>query len=1588
MRTKWLNVLVLTALLLGLVPVGASAAPATNPPPPAVQGERATTATQELPEGLVATSNVAQSNGVLYEIPGAKDPAIYIIQLADQPLAAYRGDIPGLRATSPAVTSADKLDVNSAASRAYRTYLAEERSKVLTGMQQEFGRTIDPRHVYDVAYHGMAVELTPQEAAQVAQMPGVRRVIRNFERYVQTDTTPEFLNAVGIWDGTNTGALAGTMGEGIVVGIIDTGINMDNRAFAATADDGYVHTNPLGAGNYTGWCDPTHPSYDDTLVCNDKLIGVYSYPSSGNDPEDDHSHGSHTGSTTAGNVLYNVEYEGYTFPQISGMAPRANIISFDVCIADGGCQGDSILAAINDAVADGVDVINYSIGGGPQSPWGDPDSEAYLNARAAGVFVATSAGNSGPGPGTVGSPGNAPWLTTVANTTIGRVLANVFDVTGPGTPPAELTGIAAIHGPDGPAITTDIEADIIYSGDVDAGNIEGCSAFPAGSFTGSIALIQRGGCTFADKVNNATAAGAIAVVIFNNAGGPPIVMGGLESTTIPAVFISLDEGADVRDWIQAETDPTARINAGIDRVVNADWADIMAAGSSRGPNVNPDWIKPDIAAPGTNIFAAYMGGPNDFGMMSGTSMASPHVAGAGALMTALFPTWTPAEIQSALMMTSEPALVKEDGTTPADAFDIGAGRLDLTNAAKVGLVLDETPANYLAADPDLGGDPTTLNLASLANQNCIENCSWTRTFRSVLTDTVTYEVSTSGVPAGMVVTVDPTTFTIAAGATQMLTITVDADLGVLTPAEWAFAQLHIEEALGSTLLEEGFEDATFPPTGWASYDVDGVGTQWVTSTAYANSGVVSALHSYSSAADQDGWLVTPPLDIEDGTWLSFYDRGAFMTWYGYSGVWLSTGSCDPADGEFVELWEVPDTANYAWRQVSLDLSAYAGETACVAFNYGGDDAHAWYVDDVLIEVVETGDIPTHHLPIAVRPLEAAPIINVTPEELSSTQLPEEITDHTLTIANAGGLDLEWEFGNATISTTVTLWDQPVNGTGGIVSDFFIGSDAGAYSASDFVLSDPADIAYIFAAGFDNSNTLSAQPAINWAIYADDGGVPAGHPEDGTDMASALWVYTATVTAPGVDITDNDIALDLVAAGESLSLTPGTYWLTVYPSYNVTGAGGARWNWYQAAQVGAETQLVSPDIFGVANWTPLSALGVTFSDTAFRIEGPTVLACEHPDDVPWLTAAPTMGTTAPEDSTEVTVSLDSTGMAPGDYHALLCIESNDPATPLVPVPVEMIIEAAAVIEVTPDALSSMQPQNSVREQTLTISNTGIADLDWEIEEEDTTAGLLAVEVLYDQTGNTTTSGVLAIYDLDEEPDWVVQAADDFVVPAGETWFVESIFAGGFYVSYLNPPDGVNVFIYADDGGLPGTELYAYPQLTPTTDVAGDLTLDLPTPAQLTAGTYWISVQPRMDYFADGRWFWLTESVQNHSEFAWRNPSGNYDPACTDWTPGSSCGFANPDLTFQIIGERSGSCMDLSEITWLSVTPITGTTAPASSDDVTVTFDATGLAGGTYEGNLCVFSNDPVNPLVVVPVTMEVGDLNFIYLPLVLRNHGTP
>jgi len=740
----------------------------------------------------------------------------WIVQLEQAPLASFDGGAPPGASTRMAPTRAaarpdGRLDPRAPASLAYLDFLAERQRQTLGEINKNLARTPEVRFRYRAAYNGFVLRLTPAEAARVAKMSGVASVHPQFYRFVDTDRGPVFIGADRVWNGSFAGA-ASSLGAGVVIGVLDSGLNLKpgpdfpdgHPSFTAMGDDGVQIVNPLGSGTFLGRCNAADDDFDPDLACNDKVIGAYSFTSD-DTPDDENGHGSHVAGTAAGNFVDGIAFpDGTATVDVSGVAPHANLIIYDVC-EQRSCPGTAMLAALDQVVEDAVvDVVNFSIGGPSTDPWTDPLSQAFLNVRAAGIFVATSAGNSGPGPATVGSPADAPWLTTVANQTHDRVLADTaVTVTGPATVPAGLQNIPAIEG-TGPALTGSLGGEI----DFDAGNPTGCTAFANNLFDGRIALLERGGCDFSVKVDNAETAGAAAAVIYNNLPDDgPFVMGGLGGSAIPSAMVGNADGTAIRDWIAGNTNASAELDPDFTDAVGSPQAgDIMAGSSSRGPNpATGDLLKPDLSAPGTNIFAALglQGSLGDtWGFLSGTSMASPHVAGAAALVRDLHPGWTAAEIHSALVMRAENAgtIVKEDAATASDPFDRGGGRVSPPGAAGALLVLDETAADFAAADPDAGGDPTQLNLPTLGAANCFPDCTWTRTFKMVedglLPDgtplSSTWSIDFDG-PDAASLTATPENFTLGAGETQ--TVVFEADVGA-TPADawvFGFANLNLEE---------------------------------------------------------------------------------------------------------------------------------------------------------------------------------------------------------------------------------------------------------------------------------------------------------------------------------------------------------------------------------------------------------------------------------------------------------------------------------------------------------------------------------------------------------------------------------------------------------------------------------------------------------------------------------------------------------------------------------------------------------------------------------------------------------------------------
>ncbi|MDQ5845745.1 MAG: S8 family serine peptidase, partial [Acidobacteriota bacterium] len=509
------------------------------------------------------------------------DPGRYIVQLSASPLASYRGGIVGLAPTNPAVRGEVKLDSTSAASGAYLNYLAQQQNSFITNAQLTLGRPLQVLANYRYAFNGVALVLTAAEATKVSKMSGVKQVQAERTYQLQTDVGPAWIGAPSLWNGSATGGAAGTKGEGVVVGVIDTGVNHDHPSFADVGGDGYNHSNPRGT--FFGVCDPV----TGLPFCNDKLIGVWDF--TGTTPEDDNLHGSHTASTAAGNVVAaTIVAPTMTLARnVSGVAPHANLITYKACdAASGGCRGISLGLAIDQATADGVDVINFSIGGGSSDPWADANAISFLGARDAGIFVSASAGNDGPGASTVGSPSNAPWLMSVAASTHNRKFVNsVVDMSGGSiAAPANIAGksVTSGHGPARIVYAGDYGYPLCGDGPADAATGKAAiNPFTPGTFNGEIVICDRGVYGRVEKGENVKEGGAGGMILINDAPNGDSLIG--DAHALPAVHISYADGNVLKNWV-ANGDGHIGTISGTVTDVNTANGDAMASFSSRGPD--------------------------------------------------------------------------------------------------------------------------------------------------------------------------------------------------------------------------------------------------------------------------------------------------------------------------------------------------------------------------------------------------------------------------------------------------------------------------------------------------------------------------------------------------------------------------------------------------------------------------------------------------------------------------------------------------------------------------------------------------------------------------------------------------------------------------------------------------------------------------------------------------------------------------------------------------------------------------------------------------------------------------------------------
>ena len=773
----------------------------------------------------------------------------YIIELSGKPVSLYRGGTEQFQATSPTVNAVpamlnprgyNKLDINSNAVKSYSQYLTQKQDNILSQISATVGGKLDIKNRYTLAFNGMAIRMTQEQAVRTAELPGIRNVSVEKMYELHTDNGPKHIGADGLW--TGSAADNRYKGEGIVVGALDTGINSDHPSFAAVAGDGYVHTIPARYDGYLGDCEKA----EFASMCNDKLIGVRSYesitdsymdaafqpempwwditnPKRPQNGEDYNGHGSHTASTAAGNELFDVDYvvatpgetgdgipTGLKFAKVSGVAPRANIIMYQVCFPGdgsygdgyGGCPGSVLLAGIEDAVADGVDVINYSIGATFGTfPWDDPMELGFLAAREAGISVSASAGNAYDPNYATQARGAidhfSPWLTSVAATTHSREIAvegkMLTDASGGDQPLAELIGAGITGEYTGPVV----EAKTYGS------EYEKCNeAFPADFFavnpdgvpyaTAPIVVCKRGDIARVAKATNVEAGGAGGFILWNASSSEPIHN---DPYSIPGINIDTgsyygDNSNDyygLRDWLASGSDHTLTISAA--EVVSRErTADYVADFSSRGPNLEaPDVMSPNLAAPGVDIYAAWadempfsmFGMPADYAAISGTSMAAPHVAGAMALLSQAHPDWSPAQIQSALMTTAslEGVTRSRDGypfdPVAAGTADAGSGVINVARANNAGLLLDETTENYRAANPNNGGYVHNLNLPYFFHDSCASTCTLMRIVTATQDGTYSVEATPDmldGAPM-LELEVAPRTFTLKAGESQAISLT-------------------------------------------------------------------------------------------------------------------------------------------------------------------------------------------------------------------------------------------------------------------------------------------------------------------------------------------------------------------------------------------------------------------------------------------------------------------------------------------------------------------------------------------------------------------------------------------------------------------------------------------------------------------------------------------------------------------------------------------------------------------------------------------------------------------------------------------------
>lgn len=769
---------------------------------------------------------------------------VYVVQLRAPAALAIHG------AMRRSAHDGSRIAAAAPALQAFGEGLARSHDELLATV----GASSEKIYSYRYALNGFAARLSPIQVSKLRGRPDVARVTEDRLRHLKTNDSPGFLGLLARDAGLRSGL--GLQGEDVVIGIIDSGIAAHHPSFADTVDPPMPRLCQTRWGRHsllgrwlcrrfrskaptvafeapTDWhgvCQ-TGPGFD-ASNCNNKLIGARFYRSGFQQlyaldqnefpsPRDADGHGTHIASVAAG-VGVAATIGGADLARVSGMAPRARVAVYKACWLEpgairGSCAMSDLAQAIDDAVADGVDIINYAVGAADGLPT-DPDSLALLAASNAGVLPVAAAGNSGPNPSTLESPGTAPWTLTVgAASRAGTRFDEAIKITAPtqiaGSYRAKEAGFTRRLRTTGPVSTQLIlvnDGVLAISGSSIGTTYDGCEAIQNGvALSGKVAFLQRGICTFQVKLHNAEAAGAKAAIVFSDADDLILMDGTRGSVNIPAVMIGKTDGARILERLQAG----AAVNVTLDKSIvltHHDGGNVMGKFSARGPNLAiADVLKPEVVAPGVDILGAQTPDVANgvrgetFQYLSGTSMAVPHVAGIAALLKESHPDWSPAALRSALVTTARQDVLEEDGKTAADPFDFGGGYIVPNKAISPGLLYEAGQPDYDAyscgtALPLVSADDCAalqaagysfsaaeLNLPTIAVSSFagatsvrrrVTNADAAATYTAVITQ-----------PQGTAITVSPASLSLAAGASADYTVTL-TNLGTQTD-EWQFGSL-------------------------------------------------------------------------------------------------------------------------------------------------------------------------------------------------------------------------------------------------------------------------------------------------------------------------------------------------------------------------------------------------------------------------------------------------------------------------------------------------------------------------------------------------------------------------------------------------------------------------------------------------------------------------------------------------------------------------------------------------------------------------------------------------------------------------------